>query len=47
MKALKLLVALAVMAVAACQVSSPTELPQESNGLQQAGGTCNPQATPC
>lgn len=46
MKALKLLVALAVMAVAACQVSSPTELPQD-NGLQQAGGTCNPQLTPC
>jgi len=47
MNALKLLVALAIMAVAACQVSSPTELPQDNNGLQQAGGTCNPQFTPC
>ena len=47
MKALKLLVAVAVMAVAACQVSSPTELPQDNNGLEQAGGPCNPQATPC
>jgi hypothetical protein len=47
MKALKLLVAVAVLAVGACQVSSPTELPQDNTGLQQAGGTCNPQATPC
>ena len=47
MNALKLLCAIAILAVAACQVSSPVELPQNDQGLQQADGTCNPETMPC
>jgi hypothetical protein len=46
MNALKLLCAIALLAVAACQVSSPVELPQDQ-GLQPADGTCNPDVMPC
>lgn len=48
MNVLKMIVAVAVLAVAACQVSSPVDLGQENGSLQQAGAcTGNNQASPC
>ncbi len=47
MKAVKLLVAVALLAVAACQSQSPLGLSQDRGTLQPAGGPCNPQASPC
>jgi hypothetical protein len=46
MNVLKLAFAIAVLAVSACQVASPTGLPQD-HGLQQADGHCDPDAMPC
>ena len=48
MNAVKLIVAIAVLAVTACQVSSPTSLSQDSGSLQTAGDPCGgPNASPC
>ena len=48
MNAVKLIVAIAVLAVTACQVSSPTGLSQDSGSLQTSGEGCGrPDASPC
>jgi NADH:ubiquinone oxidoreductase subunit H len=46
MKALTLLFAVFVLALSACQASSPFELPEGERGLQTADG-CDPDASPC
>ena len=48
MNFVKMIVAVAVLAVAACQVSSPVALGQDNGSLQPAGGSCGDvQASPC
>ena len=46
MKALTLLFAVAVLALSACQASSPFELTEDERGLQTANN-CDPDASPC
>jgi hypothetical protein len=46
MKALTLLFALAVLALSACQASSPLAVSEEERGLQTAN-RCDPEASPC
>ena len=46
MNAMKLIVAVAVLAIAACQVSSPVDIGQDNGSLQPAEG-CGVQASPC
>jgi hypothetical protein len=45
MKALKLILAVAVLAISACEATSPVSLPQD-RGLEQAN-TCDPDIAPC
>jgi hypothetical protein len=47
MKALKLFFAIVVLAVSACQSSSPLAVEDEDRSLQQSGDSCWPDASPC
>jgi hypothetical protein len=46
MNFVKMIVAVAVLAVTACSVSSPVDLGQDNGSLQTAG-TCDIKASPC
>lgn len=46
MKALKLILAVAVLAISACEATSPVALPQDRD-LEQADGPCDPDMAPC
>lgn len=48
MKALSLLFTIAVLAVSACQASSPMAPQDDGRSLEQAAlGMCDPRHTPC